>query len=93
MARQEVGFGWFAILSRVLPCKNTRADSAIAVDVPKPTIIEDEDVILKVTGTTICGSDLHLYHGKYRFPPDKYVRPHLFADCVVYRRCPRDEQG
>lgn len=33
------------------------------VDVPKPKIIEDRDVILKVTGTTVCGSDLHLLHG------------------------------
>jgi len=32
-------------------------------DVPKPTILEDRDVILKVTGTTVCGSDLHLLHG------------------------------
>ncbi|EDN02712.1 hypothetical protein HCAG_00576 [Histoplasma mississippiense (nom. inval.)] len=33
------------------------------VDVSKPKIIEDTDAILKVTGTTICESDLHLYHG------------------------------
>lgn len=33
------------------------------VDVPKPRIIEDRDVILKVTGATLCGSDLHLLHG------------------------------
>ncbi|KAH8887585.1 GroES-like protein [Thozetella sp. PMI_491] len=33
------------------------------VDVPRPRIIEDSDVILKVTGTTVCGSDLHLLHG------------------------------
>lgn len=33
------------------------------MDVAKPKIIEDRDVILKVTGTTICGSDLHLLHG------------------------------
>ncbi|KAK0386429.1 hypothetical protein NLU13_6266 [Sarocladium strictum] len=32
-------------------------------DVPKPKIIEDRDVILKVTGSTVCGSDLHLLHG------------------------------
>ncbi|KAJ2955333.1 hypothetical protein NQZ79_g8654 [Umbelopsis isabellina] len=32
--------------------------------VPKPTITDDEDVILKVTGSTVCGSDLHLYHGE-----------------------------
>lgn len=30
---------------------------------PKPKIIEDRDVILKVTGSTVCGSDLHLLHG------------------------------
>ena len=34
------------------------------VDVPIPDITEPDDVILKVTGTTICGSDLHLYHGE-----------------------------
>jgi len=27
-----------------------------------PTITEPTDVVCKVTGTTICGSDLHLYH-------------------------------
>jgi threonine dehydrogenase-like Zn-dependent dehydrogenase len=32
-------------------------------DVPKPRVVEDRDVILKVTGTTVCGSDLHLLHG------------------------------
>jgi len=32
-------------------------------DVPKPKIVEDQDVILKVTGSTVCGSDLHLLHG------------------------------
>jgi len=29
----------------------------------KPAIVDPSDVIVKVTGTTICGSDLHLYHG------------------------------
>jgi len=29
----------------------------------KPAIVDPTDVIVKVTGTTICGSDLHLYHG------------------------------
>jgi hypothetical protein len=30
---------------------------------PKPKIIEPRDVILKITGSTVCGSDLHLLHG------------------------------
>jgi len=34
------------------------------VDAAIPDITEDLDVILKVTGTTICGSDLHLYHSE-----------------------------
>lgn len=32
-------------------------------NVPKPRIVEDRDVILKITGSTVCGSDLHLLHG------------------------------
>jgi threonine dehydrogenase-like Zn-dependent dehydrogenase len=34
------------------------------VEAPIPDITEPDDVILAVTGTTICGSDLHLYHGE-----------------------------
>jgi threonine dehydrogenase-like Zn-dependent dehydrogenase len=33
------------------------------VETAKPDIVNDEDAIIRVTGTTICGSDLHLYHG------------------------------
>ncbi|KAK5994867.1 Zinc-type alcohol dehydrogenase-like protein [Cladobotryum mycophilum] len=32
-------------------------------DVAKPKILEEHDVIMKVTGATVCGSDLHLLHG------------------------------
>jgi len=31
---------------------------------PDPTILAGDDVLLRVTATAICGSDLHLYHGK-----------------------------
>lgn len=37
--------------------------SHYADEVPKPRVVEDRDVILKVTGSTVCGSDLHLLHG------------------------------
>ncbi|KZF24773.1 GroES-like protein [Xylona heveae TC161] len=37
--------------------------NSVAVrEVPKPRVVEDRDVVLKVTGSTICGSDLHLLH-------------------------------
>jgi S-(hydroxymethyl)glutathione dehydrogenase / alcohol dehydrogenase len=32
-------------------------------DKPRPNIQSPEDVILRVTSTALCGSDLHLYHG------------------------------
>jgi threonine dehydrogenase-like Zn-dependent dehydrogenase len=32
-------------------------------DVPEPKIINSRDVIVKITSTAICGSDLHLYNG------------------------------
>ena len=31
--------------------------------VPDPEIQEPTDVIIKITSTAICGSDLHLYDG------------------------------
>ena len=37
---------------------------------PKPRVIDPGDVIVKVTGSTICGSDLHLYHGECSVPID-----------------------
>jgi len=39
--------------------KDVRVDN-----VPDPIIQEPDDIILKVTATAICGSDLHLYRGK-----------------------------
>lgn len=38
----------------------------VIVETARPKIIDEGDVILKVTGSTICGSDLHLYHGMSR---------------------------
>ena len=33
-------------------------------NVPDPMIEAPDDIILRVTATAICGSDLHLYRGK-----------------------------
>ncbi|KAI8952610.1 GroES-like protein [Xylaria longipes] len=38
-------------------------NSVQVLDVPRPKLREPSDVILKVTGSTVCGSDLHLLHG------------------------------
>jgi len=33
------------------------------LETSKPKIIDDHDAIVKITGTTICGSDVHIMHG------------------------------
>lgn len=54
----------------------------VGVDtVDDPTIEESRDVILKVTSTAICGSDLHIYNGL--FPqPKELVLGHEFMGIV-----------
>lgn len=32
--------------------------------VPDPKIVQPDDIVIRVTATAICGSDLHLYRGK-----------------------------
>lgn len=37
-------------------------------NVPDPIIEQEDDIILRVTATAICGSDLHLYRAKFQKP-------------------------
>jgi alcohol dehydrogenase len=40
------------------------APGKVSIDtVPDPTIQKPDDVILRVTSTAICGSDLHIHNG------------------------------
>lgn len=48
----------------------------------KPRVIDPEDVVLKVTGTTICGSDLHLYHGSVPTLQEGDILGHEFCGVV-----------
>ncbi|KAJ5100461.1 hypothetical protein N7456_006513 [Penicillium angulare] len=38
-------------------------NSVKLVEMQKPRVVDMGDAVVKVTGSTICGSDLHLYHG------------------------------
>lgn len=38
------------------------AYNIIVVDVPKPTIENSTDALVRITASAICGSDLHYYH-------------------------------
>ncbi|PYG85633.1 S-(hydroxymethyl)glutathione dehydrogenase/alcohol dehydrogenase/alcohol dehydrogenase [Ruminiclostridium sufflavum DSM 19573] len=50
-------------------------------DVEKPQLRNDTDVIIKITLTTICGSDLHLIHGIIPSTPG-YVLGHEYVGVV-----------
>ncbi|WP_159799148.1 zinc-dependent alcohol dehydrogenase [Flavobacterium sp. MK4S-17] len=54
----------------------------VSVDtVDDPIIEENTDVILKVTSTAICGSDLHIYNGAFPQPKDM-ILGHEFMGIV-----------
>jgi len=49
---------------------------------PKPMITEPKDAIIRVTATTICGSDLHLYHNEFAGLQKGDVLGHEFVGIV-----------
>ncbi|HEV7122606.1 MAG TPA: zinc-dependent alcohol dehydrogenase [Rhodanobacter sp.] len=51
-------------------------------NVPDPTIQQPDDIILRVTATAICGSDLHLYRGKIPGMEDGGILGHEFMGLV-----------
>lgn len=52
-------------------------------NMPDPTILEVDDIILKVTATAICGSDLHMYRGKIPAMKSGDILGHEFMGEVV----------
>lgn len=50
--------------------------------VPDPVLQDPEDIILRVTATAICGSDLHLYRGKVPGLKDGDILGHEFMGIV-----------
>jgi threonine dehydrogenase-like Zn-dependent dehydrogenase len=42
-------------------------------EVPDPVLMEPSDAIVRVALTAICGSDLHLYHGKAPLEPGETI--------------------
>ena len=58
------------------------ANSVKVIDADIPDITQDTDVILKVTATTICGSDWQLYHGEIVALQKGDLLGHEFAGIV-----------
>lgn len=51
-------------------------------NVPDPIIEQDDDILLRVTATAICGSDLHLYRGKVPGMKSGDIMGHEFMGIV-----------
>ncbi|HYE10224.1 MAG TPA: zinc-dependent alcohol dehydrogenase [Patescibacteria group bacterium] len=58
--------------------KNVRVDN-----VEDPKIQKPDDIIVKVTSTAICGSDLHLIHGMVPHMPKGFILGHETMGVVV----------
>ncbi|PPJ60734.1 hypothetical protein CBER1_02350 [Cercospora berteroae] len=52
------------------------AHHASVLDVPRPTIINQTDAIVRLKRAGICGSDLHIYRGTQPGPEAAYVLGH-----------------
>ncbi|MFT9495298.1 zinc-dependent alcohol dehydrogenase [Anaerosolibacter sp.] len=52
-------------------------------NVKDPTIMQPDDIIIKVTSTSICGSDLHLVHGRVPNMPKGFIMGHETMGIVV----------
>ncbi len=52
-------------------------------EVPDPRILDPRDAIVKVSHTAICGSDLHVYHGREKGLDNGTVMGHEFAGTII----------
>jgi len=51
-------------------------------NVPDPVLEQDDDIVLRVTATAICGSDLHIYRGKIPSMESGDILGHEFMGIV-----------
>src|SRR5918996_767125 len=51
-------------------------------DVTEPELLESDDAIVRVEASGICGSDLHIYHGRVQIEPG-FVIGHEFVGEVI----------
>jgi glutathione-independent formaldehyde dehydrogenase len=56
-------------------------------DMPDPTIQHPSDVIVRITTTNICGSDLHMYEGRTNLEPGKIIGHENLGEIVECGPC------
>ena len=58
-------------------------ETIIHQSVPDPTVLEPTDAIVQITLSGICGSDLHVYHGRETGIDNGTVMGHEFVGTVI----------
>ncbi len=51
-------------------------------DVPEPELIASDDAIVRIEASGVCGSDLHIYHGRVKIEPG-FTIGHEYVGTVV----------
>ena len=54
----------------------------LVTDVPEPELIDATDAIVRIEATGVCGSDLHIYHGRVRIEPG-FTIGHEYVGTVI----------
>ena len=52
------------------------------VERPEPSLTGDGDAIVRVKSTAVCGSDLHIYHGRVKIEPG-FIIGHEYVGTVI----------
>jgi 2-desacetyl-2-hydroxyethyl bacteriochlorophyllide A dehydrogenase len=51
-------------------------------DVPEPQLLDSTDAIVRIEATGVCGSDLHIYHGRVQIEPG-FTIGHEYVGTVI----------
>jgi 2-desacetyl-2-hydroxyethyl bacteriochlorophyllide A dehydrogenase len=51
-------------------------------DVPEPQLLDAGDAIVRIEATGVCGSDLHIYHGRVKIEPG-FIIGHEYVGTVL----------
>jgi 2-desacetyl-2-hydroxyethyl bacteriochlorophyllide A dehydrogenase len=54
----------------------------VVADVPEPEIVDPGDAIVRIEASGVCGSDLHIYHGRVQIEPG-FTIGHEYVGTVV----------
>jgi threonine dehydrogenase-like Zn-dependent dehydrogenase len=51
-------------------------------DVPEPQLLDASDAIVRIEASGVCGSDLHIYHGRVQIEPG-FTIGHEYVGTVI----------